>query len=357
LIDILAPHESDLVLDPFCGSGVAPIEAWFRNRVAIGVDNNCFAIEIAKSKVDLIRAATAETAEKLLCDYDCFRRSRCDHAWRQETILSDVGIHPDAARWFITPVLSDIAIITAWLAERSTLTRPWTRVLQITLSSLLHKHFSRVRNYHYTYVVDRSKVKNDSPAPVDVPEIFKDRVRENFLGAQVLREELTRRGFSLKDAPAPTFRANRPQEANQVAPEPVDLVVTSPPYFGMNDYVRSQYLSWLILQWPTFDNEIVTESGSRRHRTSAAKFNDYLDDMLGAFDAVHKQLRPGGYLPILVGRFKTSLAVENDPVLKLSRMLDQLGFERIWRTLRRVQFRKINNVPYREEDIWVLRRA
>jgi DNA methylase len=46
LIDILAPQERAVIIDPFCGSGTAVLEAWFRNKPAIGIDNNSFAIEI-----------------------------------------------------------------------------------------------------------------------------------------------------------------------------------------------------------------------------------------------------------------------------------------------------------------------
>ena len=44
-----ATAPGDLVLDPFCGSGVAPIEAAALGRPAIGIDVNPFAIFLART--------------------------------------------------------------------------------------------------------------------------------------------------------------------------------------------------------------------------------------------------------------------------------------------------------------------
>jgi adenine-specific DNA methylase len=45
-------RRGDVVLDPFCGSGVTPVEAALLGRRGLGVDNNPVAIELARSLVE-----------------------------------------------------------------------------------------------------------------------------------------------------------------------------------------------------------------------------------------------------------------------------------------------------------------
>src|ERR1051326_2317770 len=53
LIEILGV-DCESFLDPFCGSSVAPFEAWFLGKKVFAVDNNHFPIDIANAKVQVI---------------------------------------------------------------------------------------------------------------------------------------------------------------------------------------------------------------------------------------------------------------------------------------------------------------
>src|SRR5947208_3370856 len=75
LIEILGA-KSESFLDPFCGSSVAPLEAWFLGKKVFAVDNNRFAIDLAKAKIQLIKEGSAETAKDLVQDYYRFRAGR-----------------------------------------------------------------------------------------------------------------------------------------------------------------------------------------------------------------------------------------------------------------------------------------
>jgi 16S rRNA G966 N2-methylase RsmD len=64
-----ASEPGDLVLDPFCGSGVAPIEAAALGRSAIGVDVNPFAVFLARATAGPCDAdALAAAGERVLVD-------------------------------------------------------------------------------------------------------------------------------------------------------------------------------------------------------------------------------------------------------------------------------------------------
>jgi hypothetical protein len=334
------------------------MEAWFRGKRAYGTDNNRFAIDISRAKSLLARAGIAEIGDQLAREYREYRRSTLKD-WKgigPEAICERSGMHQSCNRWFVPSVIAEIAVIKAWIAEREPLTSRWKHVLKIVLSSLLHNRLSIARGYHYTYIVDNSRVKDEAREDVNVEGLFEDKLRATFVKAQVMRENLTRIGFRIRNTPSPRLIKGPAQELPRLIDSEIDLVVTSPPYFGMNDYVRSQQLSWLVFQWKGYDEDIKAESGTRRNRTSMRSLNTYFDDMSHVLAGAHHVLRKGGYLALVLGSSKTLLARENDTVGALKKMIDEIGFSKFWAGERRVQFRKINNTPYRSEVIWVYRR-
>ncbi|WP_316218966.1 MULTISPECIES: DNA methyltransferase [unclassified Bradyrhizobium] len=80
----------------------------------------------------------------------------------------------------------------------------------------------------------------------------------------------------------------------------VDLVVTSPPYVGMIDYVHANRLIYLWMGWPLQD-ERHAEIGARfrRHRKRAAE--EYFSDMQQVRDEIIRVLKPGGFCALVLG--------------------------------------------------------
>lgn len=77
-----ATGRGDLVLDPFCGSGVAPIEAAALGRRALGVDVNPFAIFLARTTAapcdpDAVAAAGARVLEAAAAAEGDWHRTLC----------------------------------------------------------------------------------------------------------------------------------------------------------------------------------------------------------------------------------------------------------------------------------------
>ncbi len=354
LVDILASR-GDVLLDPFSGSGVAPIEAWFRGLQAFGVDNNRFVVTLSQAKVALIAEGTSEIGQSLADEYKQFRRRRLV-SWQSADALeicNRARFDSDAARWFVPTVLKEVATLKAWINSDSTLVAKWKAVLIAAASSLLHGQLSIVKDYHYTYIVDRSKVKKESREEVDVASAFLGKLAAIFVDGELSRLQMRRMNLPANCCQLPTFHHGRAQELNGVIAPKIDLIVTSPPYFGMNDYVRSQYLSWLIFQWAGFGDDLLKECGSRRTRTSKRALGSYFADMDSAFGAMHSHLRKGGFLALVLGCSETPLAKESNPLRKLEELIDLTGFQLVWKGKRRVRFRKINNTPYRTEYIWV----
>ena len=352
LIDILS-SPGDTFLDPFAGTGVAPIEAWLRGHRVIGIDSNDFAIRLCKAKVQLLERGTASVGVRLVESYRRYRRKRIGR-WTRRTaadICSSAGIHADADRWFVRQVLAELAVLKSWLADPESGLGEWNNVATIIASSLLHSKFSKVRNYHYTYVVDRSRVTNEVLQYVDVETLLSDRLSLHFTDAENTRQRLVRTGTHLSQLTRPKFLRGLAQKAASAVPHKVDLILTSPPYFGMNDYVRSQYLTWLIFPWTGYDTQIRSEVGSRRSRTSKPALGAYLAAIEHTIQSCYRILSPGGILAMVMGNSGNVLAQDSDPAQSVKDCALMTKFTLIWEGKRRVKFRKINNTPYELDPI------
>ena len=253
-------------------------------------------------------------------------------------------------------VLDELAVAKEWLNNGDALDKRWRRVATVILSSALHRQCSILRKYHYTYVVDRSKVAAPALDDVPVSVVFSERLERGFLDGVLARKYLEQLGCDVTQTASPTLIHGCAQEVHQSVDTPIDVVVTSPPYCGMNDYVRSQYLSWVLFQWDGYAQDLAAESGARRQRFKAESVDSYLQDMRRAFQSLSKALRKGGYLAVVMGASHNRVARTVDSLGCLRSQLDEAGFTAVWSGTRRVQFRKINNTPYREEYLWVYRR-
>ncbi|HET6297011.1 MAG TPA: hypothetical protein VFG33_26735 [Kribbella sp.] len=354
LLDILAP-DGGVYLDPFAGSAVGPLEAWIRGMRAYGVDSNRFAVEIGRAKIQLLSDGSPEWGDEFAADYWAFQaKSKEDLASSSSKELCALGgFECDAEQWFSRQALRDIVVAKRWLASIAGEAR--VSILRAILSSLLHRS-SELRDVHYTYIVDRSRTLAPPATAANLPADYRDKIVRVARGAAVAHAELVATGCDLGLDNAPALIAMRAQDLDQGVQSRVDVVVTSPPYFGMNDYVRSQYLSWLVDPWPGYSDDLANEAGARRDRRNVQRLGEYLVAMDEAFAKVYDVLRPGGLLAIVVGQSQTRLAKEHDPVANLREALRARGFVSVWESERRVRFRKINNIRNPVESLWVFER-
>jgi SAM-dependent methyltransferase len=352
MIDILGPG-SGRFLDPFCGGGVALIEAWTRGYEAVGIDVNRFAVNLVTAKAELMATATTAQGAELADEYtEQVARSRSAYdGLSGAAICQRSGMHSEATNWFEQDVLADIAAALSWIRSHGDRESQWLWVL---LSSLLHRS-SVLRDVHYTYIVDRSRTSSPPKTKVDLPGDFEKKIRRSLKDAHRARTELLAARFDLNATPRPVARAGRAEEATVLVEAPVDLIVTSPPYFGMNDYVRSQYLSWLVEPWDGYEQDRLGESGPRRGRRSGEVLDAYKCTMNAALRQSVDLLRPGGYLVMVIGASRSAISRDRDPVASVRAAVDDLELEMIWTGSRRVRYRKINNSPSCAEEIWVMR--
>jgi len=85
-----------------------------------------------------------------------------------------------------------------------------------------------------------------------------------------------------------------------IAAESIDAVITSPPYYCMTDYIRSQRLTFLWFSWE-FDRFRATESGARYKRHRLQSRAEYLADIEKSFMEIGRVLRPGRRCGLVIG--------------------------------------------------------
>jgi hypothetical protein len=111
-------------------------------------------------------------------------------------------------------------------------------------------------------------------------------------------------------------------ELAKLPPSSIDLILTSPPYFGVSDYVKAQRLS---MEWfghpiePLRQNEIGARS--KRHRNSAV--DEYISDLAKCFELAKRSLKPGGACVLIVGESGTRESV----LAKVISAVKTVGFE------------------------------
>src|SRR6266496_1723489 len=335
-------------LDPFSGSAVGPIEAWLRGYTAFGIDVNPSANRIARAKVALLRFGTAEHGRLLSDEYSRLRSQRLAEirSLTSEQVCETWSMEPDAIRWFAPQVLAELAIVKDWMANGE-IVRGWSEVVLVLVSAVLHKRLSELREVHYTYIVDRSRTKKVPSRPVDTYSEIGNKITSTFVRFEVTRHRLERAGMMPGPGESgPTFLTGSSEEGlAEVRPE-IDLVVTSPPYFGMNDYVRSQYLTQLIFPDPMFERQLELEIGTRRNRKNVAKIDEYLAVLSRSFKEVGARMRVGGYVAVILGTSHVSPSSIRPQLTTLESTLCGAELKVLWTGTRRVLYRKINNTPF-----------
>jgi hypothetical protein len=132
----------------------------------------------------------------------------------------------------------------------------------------------------------------------------------------------------------------------------IDVVLTSPPYFGVADYIKSQRLS---MEWNGYDIEplrlLEIGARSKRHRQQAVI--DYNNEMGRVVTGIRTVLKPGGVAIMVMGESKARKSVVED----FKKTVKDIGLELTNELRRTISFRRRQHPSISEECILVFRRS
>ncbi len=339
-------QEGDLVLDPFLGSGTTAIEASRVGRHFVGIDRNPFAINICQAKLTAIGETDNEWFEEELSAV-----GKLDPIRNSGDYCTTVGIDEEIFKWFELRTLEEILTIHSNIIKRRGTHANLLR--QVMLSSILNRCCSQ--RDHYTYITDRCFPKEMIYRPAR--EMYCEQVqltcRAIFETARQYVRVHNKCWIPLNDGIVSCRDARQMQWLHDST---VDLVVTSPPYLGVNDYVRSMRLTAMLFPEEGGNEAISAEIGARRKRHRKTALEEYRQEMSEVFSEISRVLKRTGYLALVIGQGKGRVNKEDIIEMLISILRDEYKFEVHFQQERRIKFRRIQVPGVGTERIMVLRR-
>lgn len=270
----LFSEPGDVVLDPFCGSGVVPLEALLAGRVAYANDLSPYAYALTQAKVE----APGHKSTALEAAYDLLEKVKIQ---APHTDTSDI---PTWIQEFFHPLtLQEIAAAFNVLRDEP---HPF---LTGCLLGILHHVRPGFLSYPASHLVPY--LRRSKYPPDEYPEMYSYRDLHSRLIAKVERAyrrahlpaDWDQRRYGLWQVNAMSL----PIESGSV-----DAVISSPPYFGALDYARDNRLRLWFLgcqDWRELDKSLT------------ANFKDYLPQMTVCIQELDRVLKPGKYCVLVLG--------------------------------------------------------
>ena len=310
----LLSKPGDLVLDPFAGSGTTLVEAQRLDRRSLGIDLNPIAVLGAKAKL------ISQQAARLASIIGILKEEADSHVGPQ---MSAFGrrLRPTAPltvqiqKWYTPRVAEDLSLLWSFIQS---LEGHGKTIAEAAFSAILLSVCRETR--HWGYVCDNTMPKGDHAG--DVRGEFL-RVLERLERAYQDRDaEIAARGGSTKAVrEATVLEGDAAQVLSAYPRSTVDLVVTSPPYFGVCDYIKAQRLS---MEWFGIDLERLRlqEIGARSKRHRGQASIEYVHGLHAVFEATRRCLKRSGYMAVVIGESARREEVLSD----LRGIFKDLGF-------------------------------
>lgn len=320
LIEILS-QKGDVILDPFGGIGTTFIQALSLERKPYSFDINPIASTVCKT----IYMLFDPSIDKEMIKNQLLNLCEGFHKTQNYTIdLSEQ--RKDLSGWFEKETFNEISFLFQQCDNLNNTTAQ--DVMKLVLSSILVTLSSQ--NKGWAYIADNVKPKEDEIRKKNVFEQYKISVK-NLLNDIIKYEDRLPDSFC-------TFyplvsRENRVFSDSivnsTIEEETVDLVITSPPYPRMIDYVKSQRLSFNFFN-ENFSTYTSRETGARYRRSRRDSLESYEREIKQVNEKVVKLLKKNGYMCVVLPDYETAdnrkevikKVVENYSSLGLTQIYD-----------------------------------
>jgi DNA modification methylase len=345
LIEVLS-KPGDRVLDIFSGSGTTLIEASRLNRKYIGIDSNPNAIDISKAKI----YAISRTKPKWYTD-QIQKISSVKPIRNLTEYCVTHGINSEVQNWFEETTLAELLSIHKYL-QMETIDYKFL-ILKNIFSSILNKCCSQ--REHYTYITD-----NCRPPDMLYRPAIKGYIEQlRLIGAAIkFVQEQYKRIHNKVWNPIQDGRVEfgDSRDLNTIDENEADIVVTSPPYLGVNDYVRSMKLTYLFFNDSREKKSISNEIGARRKRQRKNAFEEYIQDMKESFHEISRVLKPDSYFCMIIGQGRGKVNKTGTIKILLDILIKNYEFSLLFEKNRKIKFRRIQVPGVSEESIIVLKK-
>lgn len=297
LIEILS-QKGDVVLDPFGGIGTTFMQALSLERVPYSFDINPIASFVCKTLYRLFDPVLDKSLIKTRL------LQLCEGYSESKDYSVDLSpLRKELAGWFEKNTFNEISFLFQQLDCIQGQTEQ--DVMKLVLSSILVTLSSQ--NKGWAYIADNVKPKEDELRRKRVFEQYKISVK-NLLNDVIEHEaklsDTFEAFYSAISHDTHVFESSL-VDTKAIKDESVNLVVTSPPYPRMIDYVKSQRLSFDFIN-ENFGNYVEKEIGAR-YRRSRKDFLDSYESSIRQINAkIVSLLKKNGYLCVVLPDYEST---------------------------------------------------
>ena len=291
LIEVLT-YPQAVVYDPFAGIGTTYFQALLLCRRPLATEICRVAIEYMQSLLVLFNPniehkILKEKIKNILTDFDPGK----DYIGSVSATLIK-KLKP----WYSENVLNQLAFL--FVKEANCQDNTLKSAMRISISSILKTVSAQDRGWGCiadnvlpkTHQIENSKNKNAlhlfekhiNNLLKDISEHLKYIPKKEY--KQLYRDIKRQKTILYEDV----------QKCTGIPNESVDLVVTSPPYPNMADYIKSQRLSYYFFGFD-LNKDLMKEIGTRSKRSRKNALQSYFEEMQKSIENISKKLKGGGY--------------------------------------------------------------
>jgi DNA modification methylase len=366
LIETLT-HTNATVYDPFAGIGTTYFQALLLSRRPYATENCQVAVEFMKSLQTLFDPETdfksvKETVENELEKF-------APNVNYLESIREDSHIKTlfsEMRSWYHPNTLNQLAYLM--LLEDSYKNPSVKAAMRISISAILRRASSQSRGWGC--IAD-----NVTPKGSEIQE--KNAISMFLAKLSGLLSDLSKHLDFVSPEYCQLYKETVQKEtifhadtrkSEDIPDNSVDLIVTSPPYPKMTDYVKSQRLSYYWLGMTLSNKEGSTrdldrEIGARRRRHVPRALQQYFEDLQEVNRMLSKKTKDGGYVCFVMPMFGSANQNDTERQHIVQKVMSDLGNYFIKeRELERVipAIRRTHNIKWstlEREKIYVFRKG
>ncbi len=281
-------RSGERVLDPFSGCGTVPFEACSLGRVGIGADLSPLAFQLTRAKTLIpVKRDVFTEIEHL---HDLFRTG----------VIEDDSYVPDKVRNFYhAKTLNEILIAKQFLEQRLKSNSASASVLWSVIAHILHGN--------RPYALSR-RSHNIIPIPPKGDTVYKSLIAS-------AKSKVAR--LYARPVPA-TYVQGEAYEANALhleLAEPVDALITSPPFLGTTEFLKQNWLRMWFAGW--------TADAIEAKLSDFLEYQRDLSQYAPFFRRFRRLLREGGLLILHLGVVKNV-----DMAKELTPFAESAGFQK-----------------------------
>lgn len=296
IIEIFS-EEGDIIWDPFCGSGITAVESFRMNRKFYGNDINEISTITTLAKLRLLEHFTEfiKHSEQFI---DFIETKHTEIKFSKKSNLNEIKKNisfKDLKPWYSDRVLHELLCLYTFIYEYKIPNNIWVIYWAIFLNIA---RLSCAQQKTWGHIAD-----NVVPIESQIIERKFDVFSSYINRIQQIIKKVNRiyifpnrkQSYDVKTANIKNYSPN----------EKVDLVVTSPPYPLMNDYITSQRLAyyWLNIDKNKLNEIKKSEIGARFRRSNKTKLPKYYDDMVNAFQNIIGGLKSDAIMAIIMPNY------------------------------------------------------